>query len=185
MKKLMLATVSAAALGLAGIAPGFAQTATSPSTNPNPPATSMPTQQQGAQGDQGLSADQGAQAQQGSQTANAPVRLSRRQVEQVQQQLKSAGLYKGGIDGRMGPETRTALRSFQQQNNLQATGRIDQQTMAALQNGATGSGGSAMTPGTEGQQGTAATNGTDSTMQQQDNTANPTPMNNQTPANSR
>src|SRR5271166_3203482 len=36
------------------------------------------------------------------------------------------------VDGRMGPKTVAALKSFQQQHNLKATGRVDAATMKAL-----------------------------------------------------
>jgi peptidoglycan hydrolase-like protein with peptidoglycan-binding domain len=83
--------------------------------------------------------------------SNAPVHLSQNRLRQVQRQLKTAGLYKGRIDGRMGPETRHAIAQFQDKNGLQGTGRLDQQTLAALgttgmSNGTSGAG-SSMTPG--------------------------------------
>ncbi len=81
--------------------------------------------------------------QQGSETA--ALNLSQNQLKQVQEQLKTAGLYKGKADGRMGSETRQAIQQFQQQNGLQATGRLDQQTMAALQSNQ-GSVGSSASP---------------------------------------
>ena len=155
MKKLMLATVSAVALGLAGV--GVGQAAEPANTAANPPATSTQTgpeaQQQATPGTQ-QQATPGTQqeATEGAQQQTAPVRLSRTQVEQVQKQLKSAGVYQGRIDGKMGRETKEALKDFQQKNGLQSTGTLDQQTMAALQqnqqNQVQGSGGSAMAPGT-------------------------------------
>jgi peptidoglycan hydrolase-like protein with peptidoglycan-binding domain len=36
------------------------------------------------------------------------------------------------VDGRMGPKTVAALKAFQQQHNLKATGRVDAATMKAL-----------------------------------------------------
>jgi peptidoglycan hydrolase-like protein with peptidoglycan-binding domain len=84
---------------------------------------------------------------QGTQANAAPVKLSEPQLKQVQQQLKAAGLYNGAIDGRMGPETKQAVQQFQQQNGLQATGTIDHETVAALQNhpnATTGTGSSTM-----------------------------------------
>jgi hypothetical protein len=70
------------------------------------------------------------------------------QVMEVQQKLQAANLYSGKIDGIMGPETRQALRSYQQQNGLHVTARLDRQTLdSILGNGATGQG-SSMPPGT-------------------------------------
>ena len=62
----------------------------------------------------------------------ALVNLNRDQIEQVQRALDRKGFKVGGVDGIMGPKTESALRSFQQQQKLQASGQIDQQTLAAL-----------------------------------------------------
>lgn len=84
-----------------------------------------------------------------SETQTASVNLSKNQIQQVQEQLKTAGLYtglyKGKADGKIGPETKQAIQQFQQQQGLQATGELDQQTMAALQ-GNQGSAGSSALP---------------------------------------
>jgi hypothetical protein len=67
------------------------------------------------------------------------------QVRSAQQQLQAAGLYHGPTDGQMDPDTRAAIANFQQQNGLQRTATLDQQTvdrMTTSQN--TGSGSSAL-----------------------------------------
>lgn len=51
---------------------------------------------------------------------------------QIQQALKSAGYYKGSLDGMIGPATRSAIRSFQKNHRLQADGMAGPQTMKAL-----------------------------------------------------
>lgn len=53
-------------------------------------------------------------------------------TRQVQQALKDAGFEPGPIDGILGSRTREALRNFQTANNLQATGEVNQDTLAAL-----------------------------------------------------
>jgi membrane-bound lytic murein transglycosylase B len=58
--------------------------------------------------------------------------LSPDAVKQAQQQLKSEGLYKGAIDGRVGPQTRDAVRKFQQQSGLAASSTLDQETLQRL-----------------------------------------------------
>lgn len=58
--------------------------------------------------------------------------MSRSLVRQVQTSLKQQNLYHGRIDGLWGPKTRTGVRQFQQKNNLQATGQLDDQTLQAL-----------------------------------------------------
>ena len=50
----------------------------------------------------------------------------------VQQQLAKRGYYKGEVDGKFGPASRSALSRFQEKNGLEATGRIDQPTLMAL-----------------------------------------------------
>ncbi len=52
-------------------------------------------------------------------------------VAQIQTQLNAAGAQLQ-VDGRMGPQTRAALRAFQKQHNLKVTGRPDAATMKAL-----------------------------------------------------
>ncbi len=53
-------------------------------------------------------------------------------VRQVQQALKSRGFLAGPVDGMMGPATERALRQFQESENLQTTGQLNRQTIAAL-----------------------------------------------------
>ncbi|MGG5886249.1 peptidoglycan-binding domain-containing protein [Falsiroseomonas sp. HC035] len=53
-------------------------------------------------------------------------------TRQAQSALNSRGYDVGQADGVMGPRTSRAVREFQQSNNLTATGRLDQATLAAL-----------------------------------------------------
>jgi len=53
-------------------------------------------------------------------------------VQEVQRLLTDKGFYAGRVDGRSGPKTRAAIRSFQQARNLPATGDADFQTLQAL-----------------------------------------------------
>lgn len=50
----------------------------------------------------------------------------------VQQQLRAQGVYSGPLDGKSSEELTKALKDFQQQHALPATGRIDQGTAKAL-----------------------------------------------------
>jgi peptidoglycan hydrolase-like protein with peptidoglycan-binding domain len=54
------------------------------------------------------------------------------QVKAVQQALKDKGHDPGQIDGKMGPKTQAALRDFQSQEGLKASGRLDADTMSKL-----------------------------------------------------
>lgn len=50
----------------------------------------------------------------------------------VQLILDDAGYDVGGIDGIFGPKTKLALRNFQEDNELDTTGKVDEDTIAAL-----------------------------------------------------
>lgn len=63
--------------------------------------------------------------------AQADVKLSEQQVRDLQQSLKAQG-HDIEVDGVWGPNTQAALRQFQQQQGLQATGQPNDETLAAL-----------------------------------------------------
>lgn len=67
-----------------------------------------------------------------SQGASGAMGLNRMQVEQMQEELASRGLYRGEIDGIAGPQTMAALRQFQQQQGLSANSGLDDATRQAL-----------------------------------------------------
>ena len=54
------------------------------------------------------------------------------QVKEIQQILKNSNFDPGPIDGRIGNRTRQAIKKFQEAKGLQPTGRIDEETMLAL-----------------------------------------------------
>src|SRR5574337_698050 len=53
-------------------------------------------------------------------------------VKQVQQALNSKGFDPGPVNGEWGSKTQSALMQFQQAQGMQATGQLDQQTLASL-----------------------------------------------------
>jgi peptidoglycan hydrolase-like protein with peptidoglycan-binding domain len=53
-------------------------------------------------------------------------------IRNVQQTLQQDGSYHGRVDGVWGPSTQAAVRGYQQQHNLNATGQLDQDTLAAM-----------------------------------------------------
>lgn len=53
-------------------------------------------------------------------------------VENVQAKLRQAGAYNGNVDGIWGSDSEAALERFQQANQLQVTGQLNQATAATL-----------------------------------------------------
>ncbi len=52
--------------------------------------------------------------------------------EQIQQALKNAGVYQGAVDGKIGPKSKAAIKSFQEQSGLVADGKVGRKTWAKL-----------------------------------------------------
>jgi len=165
MRKLLLTTASVVALGVGGAvafaADGRDAGAAGGSNMPSAAGTTQPGYSgtganMGANSATGTSGyNQGTNANTGMSGMNGPSQWGtsghmswRNQVMEVQQKLQADNLYSGKIDGIMGPETRQALQQYQQKNGLQATARLDKQTLnSILGNGAAGQG-SSMPPGT-------------------------------------
>ncbi|HUH86237.1 MAG TPA: peptidoglycan-binding domain-containing protein [Stellaceae bacterium] len=93
------------------------------------------------------SADHSATSSAPSASNGSSKRAGSADVREAQQQLQSAGFYKGKIDGIDGRQTRQALMSFQKKNGLPQTGKLDETTMAKLQSGSSSSGSGSSTPG--------------------------------------
>lgn len=53
-------------------------------------------------------------------------------VRQIQAALKNAGYYQGVIDGKIGKQSRQAIKDFQKANNLSVDGKVGKKTWAAL-----------------------------------------------------
>jgi peptidoglycan hydrolase-like protein with peptidoglycan-binding domain len=51
---------------------------------------------------------------------------------QIQAALKNAGYYQGVIDGKIGRQSRQAIRDFQRANNLSVDGKVGKKTWAVL-----------------------------------------------------
>ncbi len=75
--------------------------------------------QPAAQADTGVSA----------RPSTAKTRLS---IRQIQKALVSAGYYKGTVDGKQGPQTKKAIKEFQQAQGLKADGIVGSATSEAL-----------------------------------------------------
>lgn len=50
----------------------------------------------------------------------------------IQTALKNAGYFQGEVDGKIGKNTRLAIKEFQKANNLHADGRVGKNTWMAL-----------------------------------------------------
>jgi peptidoglycan hydrolase-like protein with peptidoglycan-binding domain len=94
--------------------------------------------------------------------------LSVEEIQQIQMVLREQG-FDVEVDGRLGPRTKQALIEFQRRQGLQATGTIDQQTVAALGVSVRGMGGAQGTMGQGGAQGTTGTTTGQGGMQQPGN----------------
>jgi uncharacterized protein YjbJ (UPF0337 family) len=57
---------------------------------------------------------------------------SSEEIRAAQQALQDKGFNPGAVDGRMGSQTKTALKEFQQKNNLTVTGSLDAETRDRL-----------------------------------------------------
>lgn len=65
-------------------------------------------------------------------TSSAGMAASSEEIRQIQQALKDRGQDPGTVNGVMTPQTQQALRTFQSQQGLNATGTLDAQTRTAL-----------------------------------------------------
>ncbi|MFA5388371.1 MAG: peptidoglycan-binding protein [Candidatus Omnitrophota bacterium] len=61
-----------------------------------------------------------------------PSSMEKPTVQDIQEALKSAGLYQGRIDGILGPNTRKAIETFQLQNDLKVDGKVGPKTWEKL-----------------------------------------------------
>ncbi len=154
MRRIILATVSAIALGIAA-GPIYAQSNT---TTPAPaaPAATAPASgtAQPAAPQAGTTAQPGMPSANGGADLNQPnaagatppgdatASVSPSDIRQAQQKLRQDHLYRGRIDGLLGPQTQQALQQYQQKNGLPVTATLDQATMSSLLGADTGQGSS-------------------------------------------
>jgi peptidoglycan hydrolase-like protein with peptidoglycan-binding domain len=96
-------------------------------------------------------------------TSSAGMAASSEEIRQIQQALKDRGQDPGTVNGVMTPQTQQALRTFQSQQGLSATGTLDAQTRTALGVGLSG-GSSAAGASAGNKTGTAAGTPIDPTL---------------------
>jgi peptidoglycan hydrolase-like protein with peptidoglycan-binding domain len=128
MKFSTQAAVAAALAASLLAAPAFAQSQFNP-----PPAQHRqgPTPPTGTQSEYRAPAS-GAQATQQRPMSSTMKSARSASVRELQSALNAKGGATLKVDGKMGPQTREALRKYQSANGLQASGRSDAQTRAKL-----------------------------------------------------
>jgi peptidoglycan hydrolase-like protein with peptidoglycan-binding domain len=126
MKKLLLATVATLALSLPAMAQSQSDTSQTPQSQSGSQLQQPESQLQQSQ-DQSASG-----AQQQAQNTIEPSQLNTQEIRQIQMSLNKQGFSAGHVDGKWGPDTEKAVKDFQQQKQMQATGQLDQQTLQAL-----------------------------------------------------
>ena len=52
--------------------------------------------------------------------------------KQIQLALKSAGFYDGAVDGKLGAQTKAAIKQFQKANGLKVDGKVGKETRSIL-----------------------------------------------------
>lgn len=68
----------------------------------------------------------------GPGTARKAFRPTKAQITEAQELLKSNGSYTGPVDGKYNDEFRDALKGYQQANDLDAGGKLDEATLKAM-----------------------------------------------------
>lgn len=128
----MKISILAVTLGVAALAaaPAFAQSRTqAPASDGTPAMTHGPGIKSGT-GTSGTTSTFKSGSKRGG--ASQASGVGSQTIKQVQQKLAEKGMDVGPADGRIGPKTRSAVKKFQQDNGIQATGQLNRQTLAAL-----------------------------------------------------
>jgi peptidoglycan hydrolase-like protein with peptidoglycan-binding domain len=122
--------------------PAGQESADRPSSQKGSGASSAPSSSQDKSGSATGSSKSGSGSQMdraggsGSMSSQSGARgmggQSSENIKQVQEALKNKGHDPGPADGVMGPKTQQALRAFQKESGMQATGRLDDKTASAL-----------------------------------------------------
>ena len=102
--------------------------------------------------------------QSGSSQSGSSQSASSSDIRQAQQALKDKGADLT-VDGKMGPKTEAALKQFQQQNNLTASGQLDEKTITALNSGASDQSSSSSMPSSSENSSSASPTPSSSTSQ--------------------
>lgn len=69
---------------------------------------------------------------QGKKRAEETPKLSKEQIIKVQTVLKRYDYYEGPIDGELNPDMRQAIKDFQEDEGLEKTGELDEETLKRI-----------------------------------------------------
>jgi peptidoglycan hydrolase-like protein with peptidoglycan-binding domain len=69
----------------------------------------------------------------GTPYETAPPEVQRKVLKDAKKVLGRLGLYRGAVDGSFGPDLEFSLRAYQSRVGLQTSGRLDLETLAALE----------------------------------------------------
>lgn len=122
MKRLLLAASVLALTAGGAFAQGTSPSSPAPAPAAPPMAAPAPATSGGSMG----------QAPKASTMHAATHATSSAKVKEAQQALQEAGLYKGKVDGKFGPQTKAAVKEFQKENGLKQTAHLDSATMKKL-----------------------------------------------------
>jgi len=131
MKRVMLAAVATIALSLPAMAQSNDTNAMQPNNQSKASQSQTSSQPQHNQSQTG-SNQQNGQARQQAENRINPSSLNKEQIRRIQMTLNKKGFDAKRVDGIWGPETEAALKDFQQQQHLQGSGHLTQQTLGAL-----------------------------------------------------
>lgn len=131
MKRVMLAAVASIALSLPAMAQSNDTNAMQPNNQSQTSQSQTSSQPQHNQSQTGGNQQNGQARQQAENRIN-PSSLNKEQIRQIQMTLNKKGFDAKRVDGIWGPETEAALKDFQQQQHLQGSGHLTQQTLGAL-----------------------------------------------------
>lgn len=119
IRKIVVGTVSVLALSIAGIVLNYAADGIN-TVNPAPSVSYA------------MDISQPPANRQSGDTRFAQQQLRKDSIRWAQVELRTRGVYKGSLDGVLGPETKRALTRFQMDNGLSQTASLDAHTWEAL-----------------------------------------------------
>jgi peptidoglycan hydrolase-like protein with peptidoglycan-binding domain len=123
MKRTLIALFATAALAI----PAVAQ-----QQDPNQKSDQNASQDQNKGQDQNAGPNAPDPSANTQSAQSGSIHLTRAQTRMLQQALNSGGLDAGPADGIMGEKTKEALKKYQSQKGLNASGKVDRQTLGAL-----------------------------------------------------